>query len=80
MREIYQWVDREKFKEIFRTHWESFKAVFSRYRASRYDEVIEKMLGCGDPKNGYATYIDNMKRVGLRCINHEHVVRMHLRQ
>jgi len=21
-----------------------------------------------------------MKRVGLRCINHEHVVRMHLRQ
>jgi hypothetical protein len=72
MREIYKWVDREKFKEIFRTHWESFKAVFSRYRASRYDEVIEKMLGCGDPKNGYATYIcsgcgGESKKVPFSC-------------
>jgi len=28
----------------------------------------------------FSSAIDNMKRVGLRCINHEHVVRMHLRQ
>ena len=52
-----QWFDRDKLKEIFRTHWESFKETFFRYREDRYDEVVQKMLGCGDPKNGYATYV-----------------------
>jgi len=52
-----QWFDRDRLKEIFRTHWESFKETFSRYGEDRYDEVVQKMLGCGDPKNGYATYV-----------------------
>jgi hypothetical protein len=52
-----QWFDRDKLKEIFRTHWESFKETFFRYREDRYDEVVQKMLGCGDPKSGYATYV-----------------------
>jgi hypothetical protein len=52
-----EWFDRDKLKEIFRTHWESFKETFFRYREDRYDEVVQKMLGCGDPKNGYATYV-----------------------
>ncbi|UCF82361.1 MAG: transposase zinc-binding domain-containing protein [Desulfobacteraceae bacterium] len=52
-----QWFDRDRFKDIFRTHWESFKKTFSRYQSDRYDEVVQKMLGCGDPENGYATYI-----------------------
>ena len=52
-----QWFDRDRLKEIFRTHWESFKETFSRYREDRYDEVVQKMLGCGDPRNGYATYV-----------------------
>jgi hypothetical protein len=52
-----QWFDRDRLKEIFRTHWKSFKETFSRYREDRYDEVVQKMLGCGDPKNGYATYV-----------------------
>ena len=50
------WFDRDKLKEIFRTHWESFKDRYSRYRAKRYEEAVEKMLGCGDPENGFATY------------------------
>ncbi len=54
---FHQWIDRDKFKEIFRSHWESFKDTYSRYRAGRYDEAVQKMLGCGDPANGYATYI-----------------------
>jgi hypothetical protein len=57
MGSFQQWFDRDKFKDIFRTHWESFKETFPRYRAARYDEAVQKMLGCGDPKNGYATYV-----------------------
>jgi len=57
MSSFRQWFDRNKLKEIFRTHWESFKETFSRYREDRYDEVVQKMLGCGDAKNGYATYV-----------------------
>ena len=52
-----QWFDRDKLKDIFRTHWDSFKETFPRYRAARYDEAVQKMLGCGDPKNGFATYV-----------------------
>jgi len=67
-----QWFDRDKLKEIFRTHWESFKETFSRYRSGRYDEAVEKMLGCGDPKNGYATYVcsncgGDWKKVPFSC-------------
>lgn len=57
MSSFRQWFDRDKLKEIFRTHWGSFKEAFSRYREDRYDEVVQKMLGCGDAKNGYATYL-----------------------
>lgn len=57
MSSFRQWFDRGKLKEIFRTHWGSFKEAFSRYREDRYDEVVQKMLGCGDAKNGYATYL-----------------------
>ena len=67
-----QWFDRDKLKEIFRTHWESFKGTFSRYREDRYDEVVQKMLGCGDAKNGYATYVcgecgGERRRVPFSC-------------
>ena len=65
---FHQWIDRDKFKEIFRSHWESFKETYSRYRAGRYDEAVQKMLGCGDPNNGYATYISVIVvETGRRC-------------
>lgn len=52
-----QWFDRDRLKEIFRAHWEGFKDRFPRYGEERYEEAVEKMLGCGDPENGFATYI-----------------------
>ena len=72
MSSFRQWFDRDKLKAIFRTHWESFKGTFSRYREDRYDEVVQKMLGCGDAKNGYATYVCSKcgverKRVPFSC-------------
>jgi hypothetical protein len=66
------WFDRDKLKEIFRTHWESFKDRYSRYRSKRYEEAVEKMLGCGDPENGFATYIcskcgQEKKKIAFSC-------------
>lgn len=52
-----QWFDRDRLKEIFRAHWKGFKDRFPRYGEERYEEAVEKMLGCGDPENGFATYI-----------------------
>jgi hypothetical protein len=52
-----QWFDRNKLKEIFLAHWDSFKKKHRRYRDARYDEAVQKMLGCGDWRNGYAKYI-----------------------
>jgi hypothetical protein len=42
------------FKQIFRDGWESFKAKYPRYES--VDEVVEKMLGCGEYESGYAVY------------------------
>lgn len=50
------WFDRDKFKAIFHTHWESFKKTCSRYCSERYDKAVQKMLSCGDFRNGHATY------------------------
>ena len=52
-----EWVDRKKFKEIFKRFWETFKKKFPRYEDVRYDEAVKKMVGCGDPENGFSTYI-----------------------
>jgi hypothetical protein len=48
--------NRDRLKEIFREHWEVFKERNPRYRAARYEEAVQKMLGCGDLENGFATY------------------------
>ncbi len=46
---------RNKLKEIFRDGWEEFKGKYQRYE--EVDEVVQKMLGCGDVANGYAMYL-----------------------
>ncbi len=53
--------DISTFKQIFMDHWESFKADNSRYDTTYYDDMITKMIDCGDPeKMGYA---------GWRCLD-----------
>jgi hypothetical protein len=44
-----------RFKQIFADGWEEFKRNHPRYEA--VDEVVQKMLGCGDPANGHAVYL-----------------------
>jgi hypothetical protein len=46
---------KEMFKQIIRDHWPDFVKRYPRYQAVSY--VIEKMLGCGDPANGYAEHM-----------------------
>jgi hypothetical protein len=58
-------VQKNRFKQIFVDGWADFKRVHPRYEA--VDEAVQKMLGCGDPANGYALY---------RCpdCQHHHIV------
>lgn len=46
---------KDIFKQIFRDGWEAFKACHPCYEA--VDEVVQKMLGCGEFEKGYAVYI-----------------------
>ncbi len=41
------------FKQIFKDGWEAFKTCHPRYE--RIDEVVQKMLGCGEFENGYVS-------------------------
>ncbi len=43
------------FKQIFADGWADFKGKYPCYEA--VDEVVQKMLGCGDPANGHAIYL-----------------------
>jgi hypothetical protein len=43
------------FKQIFEDGWDDFKSKYPRYEA--VDEVVQKMLGCGNPENGHAVYL-----------------------
>jgi Putative transposase/Transposase zinc-binding domain len=46
---------KNRFKQIFVDGWEEFKRAHPQYEA--VDEVVQKMLGCGDPANGHAVYV-----------------------
>ncbi|MBI4333963.1 MAG: transposase [Chloroflexi bacterium] len=56
MMDKLQKIDKETFKQIFWDHGEDFKRLHPRYQDAYIQEVIEKMLGCGDPAHGYTTY------------------------
>jgi len=43
------------FKQIFSDGWAAFLRRYPRYAA--VDEVVQKMLGCGDPAKGHALYL-----------------------
>lgn len=49
-------IDRDTFKQIFRDHWVEFKSQDPRYSDPYYEEIISKMLGCGDLVSGYSVH------------------------
>ena len=64
-------VDKETFKQFFRDHWEVFWQTRGHHLGATVPEVVEKMLGCGDPASGYSTYrcehCLEEKRVAFSC-------------
>lgn len=48
---------KEVFKNIFKDHWDEFKATHRRYDNEQYEEAVQKMLGCGEEFSGYSEYI-----------------------
>lgn len=65
-------VDRDTFRKIFEEHWEEFKDKHPQYSKQYYDEVVQKMLGCGKEGGGYREYLcpycgRDKKRVCFTC-------------
>ena len=72
MMETAEHIDTQTFKQIFRDHWEDFKAPHPRYNTPYYDKVVHKMLNCGDPdKMGFAKFrcmrCGKTRRIAFSC-------------
>jgi hypothetical protein len=49
--------DWNVFKQIFADHWNEFQQAHPRYQTAYYDNLVAKMLACGNPeKMGYVEY------------------------
>jgi hypothetical protein len=63
--------NKDVFKRIFREHWAEFQSLTPEYQTEYYDGVIKKMLGCGDPENGFMSYrcvhCGERKKVPFSC-------------
>ena len=42
--------------QIFSNYWNNFKSRSPSYAIGYYDEVVGKMLNCGDPEFSYTEY------------------------
>ena len=59
------------FQQIFADHWEAFQHTHPRYQTPYYDDLVAKMLACGNPeKIGYIEYRC------LHCGQGKHLVAM----
>ncbi len=58
------------FKEIFSEHWDGFKREYSRYNNQYYDDIVKKMLSCGNPEEmGYIEYLCQSCGQGRRLVS-----------
>ena len=49
--------DWNVFQQIFAEHWDGFTHAHPRYQTAYYDDLVAKMLACGNPdKMGYIEY------------------------
>jgi hypothetical protein len=63
--------DWNVFKQIFAEHWDGFTHAHPRYQTSYYDDLVAKMLECGNPEQmGYIEYRC------LHCGQGKHLVSM----
>src|SRR5215475_10816138 len=63
--------DWNVFQQIFAEHWDGFTHAHPRYQTAYYDDLVAKMLACGNPeKMGYIAYRC------LHCGQGKHLVSM----
>ena len=63
--------DWSVFQQIFADHWAAFQHAHPRYQTPYYDELVRKMLDCGNPAQmGYVEYRC------LHCGQGKHLVAM----
>jgi hypothetical protein len=53
--------DWNVFQQIFVEHWDGFTRVYPRYHTPYYDDLVDKMLRCGNP--------DQMGYIAYRCLH-----------
>jgi hypothetical protein len=59
------------FKEVFPEHWEGFKQFRPRYDTPYYDDLVDKMLRCGNPEQ-----MGSIEDRCLHCGQGKHLVSM----
>lgn len=67
-----QGIDQDTFRRIFEEHWDEFKSGHPWYATDYYEEVVQKMLGCGKEAGGYSEYLctycgQDMRRIAFTC-------------
>ena len=48
---------RNVLLRIFEKSWPAFKQKYPGYLTPHYESVINKVIGCGDPKFGYVEFL-----------------------
>jgi len=67
-----QGIDRDTFRRIFEEHWDEFKSCHASYDTQYYEDVVQKMLGCGREEGGYSEYLcmkcgGDRRRIAFTC-------------
>ncbi|MFO0794008.1 MAG: hypothetical protein U0586_08080 [Candidatus Brocadiaceae bacterium] len=58
------------FKQIFKDHWEGFKQRHLKYNTLYYDELVRKMLSCGNEGDGiYKVHVHKVCRRSKSGVN-----------
>ena len=65
-------MERDTFRQIFEDHWGEFTKRHPLYGTEYYNEVAQKMLGCGKKEGGYSEYLctccgKDMRRIAFTC-------------
>jgi Putative transposase/Transposase zinc-binding domain len=59
------------FQQIFADHWDGFTRAHPRYQTSYYDDLVAKMLACGNPEK-----MGDLEYRCLHCGQGKHLVSM----
>jgi len=65
-------IGKNTFKQIFDDHWEAFKKTQPKFDCPDYNDTIQKMLNCGDPKKmGFVQFrcchCGQIRRIAFTC-------------